>query len=143
MLTTEETKAFFERMLTFWRSLDATGLASIHSETSVVESPLGGGVIRGRSSVESIYQSLFRAFPDMVYSVQEVVVEGNKAALLWTIRGTHVGEFCGLSSTGKVFQIHGVSLYTLEENEIVHERRIYDFTGLLLQLGVLKAKPGF
>jgi hypothetical protein len=25
---------------------------------------------------------------------------------------------------------------------IAHERRVYDFTGLLIQLGVLRSKPG-
>jgi hypothetical protein len=34
-----------------------------------------------------------------------------------------------------------VFFYRLENGRIVHERRIYDFTGLLLQIGVLKAKP--
>jgi len=76
-------------------------------------------------------------------SVQDVFVEGNKAAICWAMEGSHIGAFCGLSSTGKAFQIHGVSVYTVERRQIVHERRIYDFTGLLVQLGVLKAKPGF
>jgi hypothetical protein len=35
-----------------------------------------------------------------------------------------------------------VSVCTLKGGKIQHERRIYDFTGLLIQIGVLKAKPG-
>jgi hypothetical protein len=34
-----------------------------------------------------------------------------------------------------------VFVYTLKDNQIVHERRILDFTGVLLQVGILKAKP--
>jgi hypothetical protein len=30
---------------------------------------------------------------------------------------------------------------TLDDGRIVHERRLYDFTGMLMQIGVLKAKP--
>jgi steroid delta-isomerase-like uncharacterized protein len=141
-LTKREIKAFFEEMLTFWLSHDSAGLASLHSENGVVESPLGG-IVQGQSNIESIYRSWFRAFPDTAMSFQDVFVEGNKAAICWAIQGSHIGAFCGLSSTGKAFQIQGVSVYTLEGRQIVHERRIYDFTGLLVQLGVLKAKPGF
>jgi hypothetical protein len=34
-----------------------------------------------------------------------------------------------------------VFFYQFENGKIVRERRIYDFTGLLVQIGVLKAKP--
>jgi hypothetical protein len=34
-----------------------------------------------------------------------------------------------------------VFVYELKDGKIVHERRIYDFTGLLIQIGVLKVKP--
>ncbi len=47
----------------------------------------------------------------------------------------------GLSPTGKHFQFPLVLIFTFENGLIVHERRIYDFTGLLTQVGVLKAKP--
>ena len=34
-----------------------------------------------------------------------------------------------------------VTVYTLDGNQIIHERRILDFTGVLVQVGVLRAKP--
>ena len=36
----------------------------------------------------------------------------------------------------------GVLVFELRDGKITHERRLYDFTGLLVQVGVLKAKPG-
>ena len=47
----------------------------------------------------------------------------------------------GLAPTGKPFRIPIVYLFTFDDRFIVHERRIYDFTGMLVQIGVLKAKP--
>ena len=47
----------------------------------------------------------------------------------------------GLPATGRQFKFPVVAVFTLEGGLIVHERRIYDFTGLLTQIGVLKAKP--
>ena len=34
-----------------------------------------------------------------------------------------------------------MTLYKMAEGKIVYERRIYDFTGFLVRLGVLKARP--
>ena len=43
--------------------------------------------------------------------------------------------------TQKAFEFPLVRLFTLRDGQIAHERRIYDFTGLLVQVGALKAKP--
>jgi hypothetical protein len=32
-------------------------------------------------------------------------------------------------------------MFTLKSGQIAHERRVYDFTGMLIQIGLLKAKP--
>jgi hypothetical protein len=48
----------------------------------------------------------------------------------------------GLPGSGKAFHIHGVQIFSIVNGLIAHERRIYDFTGLLIQLGVLRGRPG-
>ena len=58
-----------------------------------------------------------------------------------TLEGTDSGQFLGLPPTGKSFRIPAVFLYELKDGQIARERRIYDFTGLLVQIGLLKAKP--
>ena len=58
-----------------------------------------------------------------------------------SLEGTHIGEFLGMPPTGKRFTMPAVFFYQLENGKIVRERRIYDFTGLLVQIGVIKAKP--
>ena len=47
----------------------------------------------------------------------------------------------GLAPTDKRFRFRLVYLIEVKDGQIVRERRIYDFTGLLVQVGVLKAKP--
>jgi predicted ester cyclase len=59
----------------------------------------------------------------------------------WTV-GTHVGTMMGIAPTGRSFRFRIAFMLTFnEDHRIVEERRIYDFTGLLVQVGVLKAKP--
>ena len=47
----------------------------------------------------------------------------------------------GFEPTGKRFQMSVAFVHLLKDRKIVHERRIYDFTGLLVQIGILKARP--
>jgi hypothetical protein len=54
-----------------------------------------------------------------------------------------VGRFLGLEGTGRRLEVRGVMLADMEDGLIAHEQRIYDFAGLLMQVGVLRGKPGF
>ena len=69
------------------------------------------------------------------------MIDGNHVAQVVSAEGTDVGGFFGLPPTGKPFHLPTVFVYELRGRQIVRERRIYDFTGLLIQIGVLKAKP--
>jgi predicted ester cyclase len=77
----------------------------------------------------------------MVFKQEELVIEGDRAAEVTSAAGTDTGGFLGLPATGRPFHLPMVILYTFDGPTIVHERRIYDFTGMLVQIGVLKAKP--
>jgi steroid delta-isomerase-like uncharacterized protein len=139
-MTREEIVALFERRETAWRSHDAAALARDHSPTGVVVSPTGG-VLEGRGDIERIYRVWFTAFPDLNFSVEDLLIEEDRASLLGRVTGTHAGEFFGMPSTGRKIEVACAFFYRLEDGLIVHERRIMDFTGLLVQVGVLRAKP--
>jgi predicted ester cyclase len=61
--------------------------------------------------------------------------------LVATLEGTDIGGFMGLAPSGKRFKFSAVFVYEFHERKIVREQRIYDFTSVLMQIGVLKAKP--
>jgi len=61
--------------------------------------------------------------------------------LIGRLTGTDLGGFMGMAPTGRSFNIAIVTLFDLSNGLITRERRIYDFTGLLLQVGTIKAKP--
>jgi steroid delta-isomerase-like uncharacterized protein len=84
---------------------------------------------------------VFNAFLDMAVTSDDLIIDGDRVAQAMTVTGTHVGDFLGLAPTGKRFRLRAVFLYELRNGKIVRERRIYDFTGMLMQIGVLKAKP--
>ena len=139
-MTREEITAFFDRWNDAIARHDAAGVAACHAEDCVFEGPWAG-TVRGREDIEEVYRSVYAAFPDMTTHVDELLIDGDRVAQAVTNVGTDIGGFMGLPPTGKQFRIPMVLLCTLKDQQIVSERRIYDFTGMLVQIGVLKAKP--
>ena len=140
-MTRDETIAFFKQRDEFWRQRDAVRLAAGHSERGTIISPMFA-TVQGRDAIEKSYRDLFKVFTDLDIIIEDVIVDGDHIALAFRASATHSHEFFGLPGTGRRFDIHGVFLHRLEGGLIAHERRVYDFTGLLIQVGVLKARPG-
>jgi uncharacterized protein (TIGR02246 family) len=139
-MTREEIFALFTRREAAWRDRDAAALAADHAPDGVVVSPTGG-VLEGRAEIERIYRVWFVAFPDLCLTTEDLLVDDDRAALLCRVTGSHSGEFFGMAPTGRRIEVAGAFIYRLQNHLIVHERRILDFTGLLVQVGVLRAKP--
>ncbi len=119
---------------------DLRALAGLYSENCVLESPMAG-TVQGREAIEQVHQGLFSAFPDLVLSSDEILIDGDRVAQTLTFAGTDMGGFMGLAPTGKRFRVPVVFLSTMKGQHIVAEKRVYDFTGLLVQVGILKARP--
>ena len=115
-------------------------LTNLHAEDGVVES-LMAGTVRGRAAISEIYRAWLAAFPDVVVTADDPIIDGDRVAQSTLQTGTDRGGFMGLPPTGKRFHLPIVHLFQMQDGQILHERRIYDFTGLLVQIGVLKAKP--
>lgn len=139
-MSRQEMVDFFRRRAEAYEDLDAAALAADYAEDAVIDSPTAG-VHHGREAAEKALRAVFGAFLDMTMAVEELIIDGDRAATVLSIEGTHIGEFLGLEPTGKRFTMPAVFVYELKAGRIVREQRIYDFTGLLVQIGVLKAKP--
>jgi uncharacterized protein (TIGR02246 family) len=136
----EEIKALFARRNAAWAAKDAHTLASLHSATGTVTSPTGG-VLEGRDEIERIYNVWVSAFPDLDVRIEELIIDEPRVVEIAHVTGTHSGEFFGVAPTGRRVAFVMAAVMTLENGEIAHERRVLDFTGVLIQVGVLKAKP--
>jgi steroid delta-isomerase-like uncharacterized protein len=139
-MTRAEISALFDRRQTAFDDLDAAALAADYSDDCIVDSP-AGGTHTGRPAVQKVFQAVFDAFLDMQTRSDSLVIDGDHVAQALTIEGTNIGGFLGVSASGKPFRLAAVFLYELQGRQIVRERRIYDFTGMLTQIGVLKTKP--
>jgi len=69
------------------------------------------------------------------------VIDGDRAVVVFTFTGTHTGLLFGMQGSGETLVFRGVSVYKVADGQIVHEQRIFDFTGFLMNLGIITARP--
>jgi steroid delta-isomerase-like uncharacterized protein len=139
-MTRAETQQFFAARVDAWRRCDVEALTMAHTEDCVLESPIAGKVT-GREAIEKVYRGFIASFPDMTVDRPELIIEDGRVVQLVTFSGTNTGGFMGMPPTGKRFTFAAVLICTMRDGLIAHETRIYDFTGFLMEIGVLKAKP--
>jgi predicted ester cyclase len=119
---------------------DVDRIAGQHAPDCEHESPLVG-MVKGREAIGQLYDRWFKGFPDFVLTSEELLIDGDRVIHVTTQSGTDTGGFMELPPTGKPFRVPVVWLFTLKDNQFAHVRPIYDFTGTLMQIGLLKAKP--
>jgi C-1 hydroxylase len=141
-MTRDEVVRFMQERQQHWSARDADGLASQHAVDGTVNSPMFGK-LSGREAIANAYRRLFQAFPDWTLTPEDFIIDGDRVAEPFSATATHAGEFMGLPGTKHRTHIHGVLLMRVAGGFIQEERRIYDFSMLLMQVGVLKGKPGY
>jgi steroid delta-isomerase-like uncharacterized protein len=140
-MTRPEISDLFDRFQAAWDRRDIAVLGDLYTEDGIVESPFAGGVTRGRVAIKRVYEALLHSFPDFMLHADPPLIDGDRAVLVARISGTDRGGILGLSPSGRAFDIPCILIFDLQNGLIARERRIYDFTGLAVQVGALKAKP--
>jgi steroid delta-isomerase-like uncharacterized protein len=139
-MDTRALHTLIERYVEAWKQRDPAVLGSFHTVDGVVESPMYATRC-GRPSIEEAYRAFLTSFPDATQAINATVVEPPHVALFTTVTATHMNEFFGLPGTGRHVEFRLCQLIEVRDGLMAHVRRVYDFTGLLLQVGVLRAKP--
>jgi predicted ester cyclase len=101
----------------------------------------GGGRTFTRDEGLAEARGFRAAFPDLAFTVDHAVAEGDLVAVRWTARGTNTGEGNGIPATGRRVQVSGTALFRFEDGAIAEEWTAGDTLGLMRQLGLLPA-PG-
>jgi steroid delta-isomerase-like uncharacterized protein len=84
------------------------------------------------------FAAMYRtAFPDLHYTIEDQIAEGDKVVTRWAARGTHAGEFQGFPPTGKQGSMTGIIIARFVSGKFVESWSNYDALGLLQQLGVV------
>ena len=139
-MTRAELQAFTDRFIDAMNRHDPEALTALYSVDATIESPMFA-TLHGRAAIEDSFHNWFKIFPDVVFAVEDVLIDPPCVSVTTRNTATHRGELFGLPPTHRRAEFVTTRIIRYEGGLIANERRIYDFTGLLVQLGVLRARP--
>jgi len=84
--------------------------------------------------------TLLTAFPDSTFTVEDMIVEGDKVTTRYTMKGTHKKEYMGIAPTGKQIKVKGVSIDRIAGGKSVETWDFPDIFGAMQQLGVIPSQ---
>tara|TARA_A100001391_G_scaffold135241_1_gene94029 strand:+ start:957 stop:1376 length:420 start_codon:yes stop_codon:yes gene_type:complete len=103
----------------------------------VVEQAPFPGQAPGIEGLKDVVRGLRISFPDMHWTIDEQITEGEKVLSRFHWKGTHRGEFLGVPATNRPVSVWGMVIDRVEDGRIKETRIIMDTLGLMTQLGVL------
>ncbi|MBN8590845.1 MAG: ester cyclase [Anaerolineae bacterium] len=92
---------------------------------------------RGQNGVRAALERYCLAFPDLTFTLENIITQESDIALSWSARGTHQGYLMHIPPTGRSIAVQGMSLLTLRKGLIWRGHTIWDVAGLLRGLGLL------
>ena len=132
-MTREQAIALVRRLIDAAGRRDVSSIADCYAEKAVAVSPVFGDV-RGRTRIAETWAMLWSTFTDLALDVSDLLVEGDRIAVLGTVKTTDRLGWFGLPATGAPLNYRIVLLLTVAGGKIVHDERIYDSAGLVERL---------
>lgn len=118
------------------RKLDAA--FQLYAEDYIYHGP-GGQELRGRDGIRGLWDVYLTGFPDLSSTVEDMISQGDKLVLRWTIRGTHTGEFLGVPASNRKITLPITEIFRIADGQLVEAWDQYDRLGLMEQIGGIPA----
>ena len=119
-----------------WNKGNLTTVDEDVATNYVLHDPFSGEV-KGPEGYKQYVKMYRNAFPDLHFTVEDQIAEGDKVVTRWTCTGTHRGELMGIAPTGKLGTITGITIYRFSGGKIQESWSNWDDLGMLQQLGIV------
>lgn len=99
--------------------------------------PTAPGPLSGPDAVKDHVATLRHAFPNLHFTIENEIADGDDIVVRWSAHLTHTGDYFGIPPTGKESQITGMNHWHTLGGQAVEGWVSRDDLGLLRQLGVI------
>jgi steroid delta-isomerase-like uncharacterized protein len=135
-MSAEENKMIARRCFDTITQKNFDAIDQMYAPTYVRHDP-DSPQVRSREDYRRYLTGLCTTFPDLQFTVEDLVAEGDKVVCRFSIFGTHSYPWRGLPATGKQVMITGVNISHIVESKVVEDWFNTDIFGLAQQLGVI------
>lgn len=128
----ERNKMAMRRFVEFINTASEQLAAELIAPEAIFHVPGRQEPLRGPDGYLEIIGMMRGGFPDIQWTLEEIIAEDDKIAARFTMRGTHHGPFLGVEPTGKSITVQAVNFYRLADGKFVEERGQPDLLSLSL-----------
>jgi steroid delta-isomerase-like uncharacterized protein len=133
---TEENKAIVGRLSELWNTGNLAIADEVFDADFVNHDPNNPGVTNSES-YKGLVAAIRIGFPDFHVAADDLIAEGEKVGMRWTINATHQGDLAGMPATGTQVVWTGMTMIHLADGKVVEMWWSHDHLGLFQQLGVI------
>ncbi len=98
---------------------------------------------RGPESIKDHIAEWLSGFPDLKFTIEQMIAEGDRVSTLLVMDGTHTGQWLGISPNGKRINIRMLTIHRIRSGKIIEDWVIVESLGFFQQLGILPATSDF
>lgn len=106
------------------------------SPSHALNDPHLTGSAVGPEAYKGVVTQFLGAFPDLRFTVEDMISEKDKVVVSWVISGTHKREFRGIPATNKKISIEGITINHVANGKITDSYVSVDYLSMMQQLGV-------
>jgi steroid delta-isomerase-like uncharacterized protein len=117
-----------------WNERKLEVVDELLSASHALNDPIVSGSQVGPELYKRRVMELTTAFPDLCFTIEDTVEEGEKFVTCWTISGTHRKEYMGIPATGKKMSLEGITIHHIGKGKILDSYARWDVLGLMRQL---------
>jgi predicted ester cyclase len=99
--------------------------------------PSAGTPPRGPAGLKPIVLAMRRAFPDLHFTIEDVIVGHDAVTIRTVMTGTHEGDLFGLAPTHRRVRVNQIQIERITNGRIAEHWRVTDELTLMKQLGVV------
>lgn len=119
-----------------WNQGRAESIDALFAEDGISHGLGEAGVeVRGPAAFKPFLERLRGAFPDIHFTVEDTLVEGDRVAARWRAAMTHRGDQLGLPASGRGAEVTGMSIVRIADGKIAEAWNNWDQMGLMQQIG--------
>lgn len=139
-MAAEENKALVRRAFEEgWNTGNLDVFDEVTSSDHVLHDPTVPEDVVGVDGMKGFASAFLGAFPDLRFSIEEQIAEGDMVATRWTSSATHEGELMGIAPTGNRTGVSGVTVSRISGGKIAEDWNNWDALGLMRQIGAAPA----
>ena len=96
----------------------------------------------GLADLKARVAGFFAAFNPLLFTIEDVIAEGDKVVVRWTNAGTDSGGFLGMPATGRDFGIAGIDIHEVRQGKLAAHWHVLDLLAQMQQLGLIPQPEG-